>query len=64
VYWCVSEARKYKKRNHNDGHDDLLLNCKVGWKKHTANLALIEHRDFHKRIRKEVLRANGGFHSE
>jgi len=31
---------KYKKRNHNDGHNDFLLNCSIGWKKHTADLAL------------------------
>jgi len=39
VFWCTSEARKYSKRNHNDGHSDFLLNCKKGCKKHTANLA-------------------------
>jgi len=32
VCWCTSEVCKYKKRNHNDGHDDSLLNCNIGWK--------------------------------
>jgi len=40
VCWCTSEACKYKKSNHNYGHDDSLLNCNIGWKKHTADLAL------------------------
>jgi len=34
--WCTSKARKYKKCKHNAGHDDFLLNCSIGWKKHTA----------------------------
>jgi len=38
---CASEACKYKKRNHNGGHDDLLHNCNIVCKKHTADLALI-----------------------
>jgi len=44
VCWCASEAYKYEKRNHNDGYDDSLLNCNIGWKKHTADLALITSR--------------------
>jgi len=40
VCWCTSEACKYRKRNHNDGHDDSLLNCNIRWKTHTADLAL------------------------
>jgi len=41
-YWCTSEARKYKKRNHNDthNHNDFLLSCNIGCKKHAADLAL------------------------
>jgi len=39
--WCISEACKYKNRNHNGGHDNFLLNYNIGWKKHTADLALI-----------------------
>jgi len=31
VCWCISEACKYKKRNHNNGHDDSLLNCSCSW---------------------------------
>ena len=38
--FCTSWKSKYKKRNHKDGHDDSLLNCNIGWKKHTADLAL------------------------
>jgi len=30
-----------KKRNHNGGHDDFLLNCNIGYKTHTADLALM-----------------------
>jgi len=40
VSWCTSEGRKYRKRDHNDGHNDFLLNWNVGCKNHTANLAL------------------------
>jgi len=40
VWWCTPEARKYRKRNHNDGHNDFLLNWNTGCKKHTANLVL------------------------
>jgi len=32
VCWCTSEARKYKKRHHNVGYNDFLLNCNVGCK--------------------------------
>jgi len=39
VCWCTSEARKYKKRNHDD-HNGFLLNCNIGCKEHTADLAL------------------------
>jgi len=31
---------KYEKCNRNDGNDDSLLNCNIGWKKSTAGLAL------------------------
>jgi len=34
VCWCTSEAGKFEKRNHNDGHDDSLFNCNIGWKKY------------------------------
>ena len=30
----------YKKCSHNDSHNDSLLNYNIGWKKHTAGLAL------------------------
>jgi len=53
---------KYKKPNHNSGHDDLL-NCNIGRKKHTAILHL-RHRDFHMRICRKILRANGCFDPE
>jgi len=33
---CTPEARKYRKRNHND----FLLNWNIGCKKHTVNLDL------------------------
>ena len=42
--WCTSEARKYSIRsacNRNVGRDDFLLNCNSGFKKHTADCALI-----------------------
>jgi len=32
--WCTLEAWKYKKRNHNGGHDDFLFNCNIGYKRH------------------------------
>jgi len=35
VCWCTSEACKYKKRNHDSGHDDSLLKCTVGCEPHT-----------------------------
>jgi len=40
VCWCTPEARKYRKRIHNVGHNDFLLNWNTDCKKHTANLAL------------------------
>ena len=43
----VSKACKYKNRNHIGGHDDFLLNCTIGWKKRTADLALIATRFSH-----------------
>jgi len=36
----ISTYVNIKKRNHNGGHDDFLLNCNIGYKKHTADLAL------------------------
>jgi len=33
VWWCTSEARKYKKRDHNAASDNFLLNCNIAWKK-------------------------------
>jgi len=30
--WCTLEVCKYKKRNHNGGHQDFLLKCKMGCK--------------------------------
>jgi len=42
--FCTSEMCKYKNRNHNDGHDDSLLNCNIDSKKHTADLALTASR--------------------
>jgi len=46
VCWHTSEeACTYEKGNHhNGGHHDFLLNCKIGRKKHTADLALIASR--------------------
>jgi len=40
VCWCTLEARKYEKHNYYGGHDNFLLNCNIGCKKHTAHLAL------------------------
>jgi len=53
----------YKKCSHNDSHNDSLLNYNIGWKKHTADLALIGSR-FSESFRNEILRANGGLHSK
>jgi len=47
VWWCTSEARKYKKRNHNAVSDNVLLNCNIAWKKQTADLALVASRFSH-----------------
>jgi len=44
VYWCTSEACKYKKGNHNGSHDDFLLNGSIGCKTHSADLALTASR--------------------
>jgi len=44
VRWCTLEVCKYKKRNHNGGHDDFLLKCNVSCHKYTADLALITPR--------------------
>jgi len=42
---CTSEECEYKKRNHNDGHDDSLLNCNIGGKSiYAADFALIASR--------------------
>jgi len=30
VCWCTLEVCKNKKRNHNGGHEDFLLKCKIG----------------------------------
>ena len=40
VCWYTSVACKYEKRNHSGGHNEFLLNCNSGCKKHTARLAL------------------------
>jgi len=32
VCLCTLEVCKYKKRNHNGGHQDFLLKCKIGCK--------------------------------
>ena len=32
--WCTSEVRKYKKRNHNNGHNDFLQ--KTVWDTHNV----------------------------
>jgi len=47
VWWCTSEVCEYKKRDHNGGSDDFLLNCNIAWKKHTADLALVASRNSH-----------------
>jgi len=58
---CLSETCKYKKCIRNGVHDDFLLNCNNGCKKHIADRAGY-HRDFNNRFRRKVLRANDGFH--
>jgi len=30
VCCCTSDVCKYEKSNHNDGHDNSLLNCNIG----------------------------------
>jgi len=30
VCWCTLEVCKYKKHNHNGGHEDFLLKCNIG----------------------------------
>jgi len=47
VWWCTSEARKYKKRDHNAASDDLLFKRNIAWKKHTVDLALVASRFSH-----------------
>jgi len=47
VWWCTSEERKYKKRDHNTISDNVLLNCNIAWKKQTADLALVASRFSH-----------------
>jgi len=47
VWLCTPEACAYKKRDHNGGSDDFLLNCNIAWKKHTADLALVASRFSH-----------------
>jgi len=44
VWWCTSEVRKYKKRDHNATNGNFLLNCNIAWKKHIADLALVASR--------------------
>ena len=65
------QSSKYKTRNHNDGHDDFLLNynlilaansMRVGYYCSVLILEL-QQRDFQKCFCKKVLRANGDFHS-
>jgi len=41
VWGYTSKACKYKKRKRNVGHDDFLLNCNTGCKKHPAYRSLI-----------------------
>jgi len=60
VCWCTLEVCKYKKRNHNGGHEDFLLQC-TGCKKHTADLALTASR-FSQAFLQENLRANDIFY--
>jgi len=47
VWWCTSEARKYKKRDYNAISDNVLLNCNIAWKKQTTDLALVASRFSH-----------------
>ena len=47
VWWCTSEARKYKKRSRNAVSDNVLLHCNIAWKKQTADLALVASRFSH-----------------
>ena len=61
VCWCTLEACKYTKRNHNSGHEGLLLKCNIGCKKHAADLALIASR-FSQALLQEILRASGNFY--
>ena len=42
VCWWTSEACKYKKRNRDGDHDDLLLNWNIGCTKHTVDLYCTE----------------------
>jgi len=47
VWWCTSEARKYKKRDHNTGGDNFSHNTNIVWKKQTADFALVASRFSH-----------------
>jgi len=47
VCWFASEECKYKKGNHNGGHDDFLLNCNIACKKHSADVTLTAPRFSH-----------------
>jgi len=59
--WCTLKACKYIKRNHHGGHEDFLLKCNIGCKKHTADLARIASR-FSQALLQEILRPNGHFY--
>jgi len=47
VWWCTSEACKYKKRSHNAVSNNVLLDCNIALKKQTADLALVASRFSH-----------------
>jgi len=47
VWWCTSEARKYKQSDNNAASDNFLLNYNIAWKKHTADLAFVASRFSH-----------------
>jgi len=55
--------RKNKKLTHNVVHDDFLLNCIIGCKNDTADVALTAS-TFHMRFCRKILRATGGFDPE
>jgi len=59
---CVGVHQKranIKKRHGNSVQDDVLLNCNIRCKMHTAGRAMY-HRDFHTHFCGKLLRANGG----